>query len=97
MTLGLGEPTPPSLPSRGTVDSSSTGAVDGVRIIDAWHPRITAYRVLVTALTVGLGTTKAVASTSDAGSATSVTVEWITGIVVLLLYVFPYGCVPNNL
>ncbi|KAJ3505941.1 hypothetical protein NMY22_g17410 [Coprinellus aureogranulatus] len=56
--------------------------------IRSWHPKITPYRLIVTSLTIGLGTAKAMTSTSDGGSSTSVTIEWITGIVVLLLTFF---------
>ena len=92
MTLEMEEEAPPYSPSRATVDLPSTGGVDGVRRIEGWHPKITPYRLLVTALTIGLGTAKAVASTSDGGSATSVTIEWVTGIVMLLLCVFIVSC-----
>ncbi|TEB33259.1 hypothetical protein FA13DRAFT_196916 [Coprinellus micaceus] len=53
-----------------------------------WHPKITVYRLLVTALTIGLGTAKAITSTPTGGSSCSVTLEWISGIIILILTFF---------
>jgi hypothetical protein len=55
----------------------------------SWHPKVTAYRLSFTAVTLGLGTSKAITSTTKGcGSAMSTTIEWISGVVVLLVQVF---------
>ncbi|KAJ2933426.1 hypothetical protein H1R20_g3676, partial [Candolleomyces eurysporus] len=51
----------------------------------SWHPKVTAYRLTFVSVTIGLGTAKAVKS-SD--SAVSVTIEWVSGVVILLLAFF---------
>ncbi|KAJ2918714.1 hypothetical protein MD484_g1676, partial [Candolleomyces efflorescens] len=48
----------------------------------SWHPKVTAYRLTFVAVTIGLGIAKAVKA-SD--SAVSVTIEWVSGVVILLL------------
>ncbi|KAJ2934397.1 hypothetical protein H1R20_g2702, partial [Candolleomyces eurysporus] len=52
----------------------------------SWHPKVTAYRLTFSAVALGLGTSKALASASEGSrSPLSTTIEWISGIVVLLL------------
>ncbi|RXW22124.1 hypothetical protein EST38_g3748 [Candolleomyces aberdarensis] len=51
-----------------------------------WHPKVTVYRLTVVVVTFGLGTAKALLDRP--GSAVSVTIEWISGVVFLLLVFF---------
>ena len=49
-----------------------------------WHPKITAYRLLVISTTISLGSAKAVA-TFYGKSYVSTTIEWIAGVAVFTL------------
>ncbi|KAF8159769.1 hypothetical protein B0H34DRAFT_417352 [Crassisporium funariophilum] len=51
-----------------------------------WHPKLTLYRLLIVSLTVGLAIAKSATSYLNLTFA-SITLEWILGIVVFLLYV----------
>jgi hypothetical protein len=53
--------------------------------VGCWHPKVTPYRLLLSSLTIGLGTAKALSSTPSGDSATTVTLEWMIGVVLLLL------------
>jgi hypothetical protein len=50
-----------------------------------WHPKITPYRLLVLMVTVSFGTTKAIL-TYKGETIAPITLEWIAGVVVSLLY-----------
>ena len=50
-----------------------------------WHPKITPYRLLVLVVGVSFGTTKAILAYKGETIAL-ITVEWIAGVVVSLLY-----------
>ncbi|RXW15582.1 hypothetical protein EST38_g10277 [Candolleomyces aberdarensis] len=55
----------------------------------SWHPKVTAYRLMLSAVTLGLGTSKALASASKTSqSSVSITIEWVGGIIFLLLFFF---------
>jgi hypothetical protein len=72
-------PRPPSPPARLPLDAPLAGNLTDS---SSWHPKATAYRLTFVAVTIGLGTAKAIKA-SD--STVSVTIEWIGGIVILLL------------
>lgn len=55
------------------------------RIIHSWHPKLSLYRLLVLLATIGLGVAKAVTAYLNFNYA-SITLEWITGVVVFILY-----------
>ena len=74
-------PRPPS-PSTGLPSGLGVALAGISRDSSSWHPKVTAYRLTFVAVTIGLGTAKAVKA-SD--SAVSVTIEWVSGIVILLL------------
>jgi len=50
-----------------------------------WRPKVTVWRVLFSATTLGLGTAKALLSALDETSSSPITIEWIGGVVVLLM------------
>ena len=52
-----------------------------------WHPKITAYRLLVISTTISLGSAKAIA-TLFGKSYASTTIEWIGGVVVFTVLSF---------
>lgn len=54
----------------------------------AWHPKLTPYRLLSILLPVCLGTIKAVALQQGKQNE-PITLEWISGVVVFILYVYP--------
>jgi len=50
-----------------------------------WHPKLTPYRLTVITTTIGLGTFKSIAASSPIEPSSSVTAEWILGVVLFLL------------
>jgi hypothetical protein len=52
-----------------------------------WFPKVTAYRLVYSAVTFMLGTTKFSVSVpkSESGSFVAITLEWIAGVVVFLM------------
>ncbi|KDR80050.1 hypothetical protein GALMADRAFT_242266 [Galerina marginata CBS 339.88] len=61
-----------------------------------WHPKITPYRLTFLLTTIALGTTKAIA-TYHGQSVMSTTMEWISGVIVSLIFYFlDYYDSPEN-
>ncbi|KAF4613855.1 hypothetical protein D9613_007966 [Agrocybe pediades] len=54
---------------------------------DGWHPRLTPYRLCVLTTTLGLGTTKAIA-TQKGSTVLPTTLEWISGVALFLAFFF---------
>lgn len=71
-------PRPPPTPPPFNIAHAGNEA----NVSSSWHPKLTAYRFTFVAVTIALGTAKAARQSS---SAASVTIEWVSGIVVLLL------------
>ncbi|KAF5309143.1 hypothetical protein D9619_012841 [Psilocybe cf. subviscida] len=61
----------------------------------SWYPRMTPYRLAFFATTGGLGITKAVLVSKNE-TVSSITVEWITGVVMALVFQFLGSCEYNN-
>jgi len=54
---------------------------------DRWYPKITPFRLLTLGTTIALGTAKAV-ETYKQVTYVSVTLEWVLGVVVFMMYVY---------
>lgn len=59
------------------------------------YPRVTPYRLVVMLTTAGLGIAKAVVVSRNQ-TVSSITIEWITGVVVALLYVALFISLQQN-
>jgi len=61
---------------------------------DQWHPKLTPYRLLVllTTVTVGLGTAKAY-SVSRQSVSVATSIEWISGVVIFSMLSSKYAAV----
>ncbi|KAF6753544.1 hypothetical protein DFP72DRAFT_901982 [Ephemerocybe angulata] len=68
--------------------SSISNRITANASTELWHPKVTPYRAILSAVTLGLGIAKAVLSSQDGGTRTSVTIEWVSGVVVTLLAFF---------